>query len=311
MDENAVERDTENLNGLENKHEKNGEETTVVPLPIGRELSAIDTYPVSATERSRFFVIVGATGSGKTTLITSIYHFFLLGSYKDQYLFAGSKTLAAFEERAFYLRTTSMHSNVEMRRTPRGSIDSILHLRIKKLETDEIENLLFSDFSGEDYSGVSANVVAATEDFPIIGSASHIVLLLDGEKTASKKYRLAELQHMIHILRAFWDGHLVKKGSQIIIAVSKYDLVLAANDSSFDKFMQSILDKIIEQIPDLRDRCTLHLIASMPNDTTKLAVGYGIDKLLDALLDSPQYCAYKYDAPSLESQFNLWKRRMA
>ena len=311
MDENAVERDAENLSEFESNLEENGEETTVVPLPIGKELSAINTYPISAAEKSRFFVIVGAPGSGKTTLITSIYHSFLFGNYKAKYLFAGSKTLAAFEERAFNLRTTSMHSNAEMRRTPRGSIDSILHLRIKKLETDRIENLLFSDFSGDDYSSVSANVIAATEDFQIISSASHMVLLLDGDKIANKKYRLAELQHMIHILRAFWDGHLVKEGTQIIIAVSKYDLISAANDSSLNKFTQSILDRIIEQIPDLQDKCTLHFIAAMPKETAKLAVGYGIDKLLDALLESPHYCVYKHDALSLESQFNLWKRRMA
>lgn len=310
MDENAAEHDIENLNKLENNSEKDEIDATL-PLPIGRELSAKDTYSISATETSRFFVIVGANGSGKTTLITSIYHAFLVGSYSAKYLFAGSETLAAFEERSFYLRTISMHSNVEMRRTPRGSIDSILHLRIQKFETGGIENLLFSDFSGEDYNSVSANVDVAKEDFQIIGSASDIVLLLDGEKIASKKYRLAELQHIIHILRAFWDSHLVKDGAQVIIAVSKYDLVFSAYDESLDQFIKKIIDKIIEQIPELNDRCSLHLIASMPNDTTKLAVGYGIDKLLDALLDSPRCCAYKYEIPTLESQFNLWKRRMA
>jgi len=156
-------------------------------LPTGRELTAEDTYPLTATEKSRFFVIIGATGSGKTTLVTAIYHTFLKGNSKERYLFAGSKTLAAFESRSYYVRTASMRTNVEMRRTPRGSIDSILHLRLKECRTGSINNLLFSDFSGEDYSAVSANVVAAKEDFQIVKAARQIVVLLDGEKMITRQ----------------------------------------------------------------------------------------------------------------------------
>lgn len=314
MEEKIFEPNAQSLNTVDNIPEDDNDDddrVQVVQLPIGVELTAEDTYPITATEKSNFFVIVGSTGSGKTTLVTSIYHSFLSGKFEDKYLFAGSKTLAAFEERAFYLRTVSMRSCVEMRRTPRGSIDDILHLRVKTLETGKIVNLLFSDFSGEDYSSVSANVDAAIEYFQIVGSASHLVVLLDGEKIASKRYRLAELQQMIHVLRAFMDGQLIKEKTKIIIAVSKYDLVLAKNDESPDNFTQTILDRIIEQMPDMKDRCTLHLIASMPNDTTRLAVGYGIDKLLDALIESPQRRTYEYVPPPLKSQFNLWKGRMA
>lgn len=312
MEEDIVERKDEDSNESENNVEESLGEIISIPLPIGRELSADATYPLSAAEKSRFFVIVGATGSGKTTLVTSIYHEFLFGHHKNKYLFAGSKTLAAFEERSYYVRTTSMHSNVEMRRTPRGSIDSILHLRIKRCETGRIENLLLSDFSGEDYSAISANVTAAKEDFQILKSAKHIVVLLDGEKIAVSKFRLAELQRAIHILRTFYDANLIKSGAQIIIAISKYDLVFAANNDALSRFIDNIIRRVIEQIPELEGRCTLHSIASMPNDTSQFEVGYGIDELLDMLLFDSQPCnSNKNDTLSLSSQFNLWKRRMA
>ena len=129
-----------------------------IALPIGTELSGQDIYQIAASEKTQMFVIIGATGSGKTTLVTSIYHLLLSGSNITDFLFAGSNTLAAFEKRAFSLRTSSMQSHGEMMRTQRGSVDSFLHLRLKLTHTDEIRNLLFSDFSGEDFESVAKEV---------------------------------------------------------------------------------------------------------------------------------------------------------
>lgn len=203
-----------------------------------------------------------------------------------------------------------MRTNVEMRRTPRGSIDSILHLRLKECRTGSINNLLFSDFSGEDYSAVSANVVAAKEDFQIVNAARQIVVLLDGEKMITRQ-RLSELQSAIHILKTFLDGDIIRRDARVIIAISKYDLVSSRDDRRLDKFINSIITRVEELIPGLKGRCELHFIASMPNDCTNIDVGYGIDSLLDTLLLDPQYDdASVTNREGLSSQFNLWKERM-
>lgn len=47
---------------------------STIALPIGTELSGQDIYQIAASEKTQMFVIIGATGSGKTTLVTSIYH---------------------------------------------------------------------------------------------------------------------------------------------------------------------------------------------------------------------------------------------
>ena len=66
-----------------------------------------------------------------------------------------------------------------------------------------------------------------------------------------------------------------------------------------------------EPIPELKGRCVLHFIASMPNDSTNIGVGYGIDGLLDMLLLDPQYDDISVtNRDGLSSQFNLWKERM-
>ena len=51
---------------------------TSLPLALGRALTLDKLYPITAQEFSRFFAIIGDTGSGKTTLITSIYHLLLI-----------------------------------------------------------------------------------------------------------------------------------------------------------------------------------------------------------------------------------------
>lgn len=283
----------------------------MVSLPICEELMPEDTYPITASEESNFFVILGGTGSGKTTLITSIYHLFLTGDYKEKFMFAGSKTLGAFESRAFYLRTFSENTYANMRRTSVGSV-GVLHIKVKTRERENSSNLLFSDFSGEDLSNVVANVDAVREEFKIVGAASHLVVLLDGEKIASARYKLAELQSMIQTLRTFWDGGLINDRARVIVAVSKYDLLIDSAGKLKDPFPQSIIERILEQLPELNERLIFQYIASAPTETTVVKAGYGIDQLLEELLSPLDFVVANPDnIRNLKSQFNLWKGRRA
>lgn len=280
-------------------------------LPIYEELMPEDTYPITASENSNFFVIIGGTGSGKTTLITSIYHLFLTGTYKEKFMFAGSQTLSAFEARAFYLRTSSENTHVKMRRTPVGS-GGILHIRLKIKQQNDFTNLLFSDFSGEDLSNIVANIDAVKEDFKIVNSASHLVVLIDGEKIANMRYRISELQKMIQILRTFWDGGVINNNAKIIIVVSKYDLLIDKAGNLKDPFSQSIIERILEQLPELKGRLLFNYIASMPTETTILKAGYGVDQLLESLFNPSNPILSNSDtADNLKSQFNMWKGRLA
>lgn len=282
---------------------------STIALPIGTELSGQDIYQIAASEKTQMFVIIGATGSGKTTLVTSIYHLLLSGSNITDFLFAGSNTLAAFEKRAFSLRTSSMQSHGEMMRTQRGSVDSFLHLRLKLTHTDEIRNLLFSDFSGEDFESVLANTEATADEFGFIKAARHLIFLLDGEKIASKKYRYSELQRLIHMLRTFLAANLITKNNRIVVAVSKYDLIKKESTESLGRFMDGIQDEIVKQIPDIKDICTIQYIAPMPDDEKTLPTLYGLNDLLNSLLG---YAKNEYTTcgiPSLSSQFNKWKVR--
>lgn len=289
--------DETNTNGLE-----------AVRLPGGQPLSAEDLNPIFASEKSSLCVLVGDVGSGKTALLTYIYHAVLTGKYQEKYLFAGSQTLLAFEERAYTTRVDSMRTQPDVGRTPKGSIDKFLHLRFQRHDSGEIINLLTTDFSGEDYKEIHADVNAAQERFPIARAANHFLYMLNGEQLKRKRDRDGELLRMEHLLRTFSDGELLKCNSLILIVISKYDLIMEAGDSSFQDFTNGITTRVGKKIPALEGRCKLYQIAAMPNDAAICPVGYGVDQLLDDILaGSPARGeAAQRRFPKLKSQFNLW-----
>jgi len=238
---------------------------TAFPLDLGRALTLDNLYPITAQEFSRFFAIIGDTGSGKTTLITSIYHLFLDGKAPAPFLFAGSKTLWALEERAFYLRAASYRSDASMERTQRGVEESILHLRLKNQDTKRMLNLLFSDLQGEDFDDVTADVNAAKETFsPLFAAAQHIVVLLDGEKLLSSSSRSSATQRIAHLLHTLRDAELLGERSRVLLTISKYDLISARNDPRLIERIDRIPSIIISQLPDLKDRLEFFHLAAMP-----------------------------------------------
>lgn len=285
---------------------------TAFPLALGRALALDDLYPITAQECSRFFAIIGDTGSGKTTLITSIYHLFLDGKAPVPFLFAGSETLWALEERAFYLRAASYRSDASMERTQRGIEESILHLRLRNQDTKRMLNLLFSDLQGEDFDDVTADVDAAKETFsPLFTAARHIVVLLDGANLFNGSSRSSAAQRAAHLLRTLRDAGLLDERSRVLLTISKYDIILEQNDTRLVERVDRIPGIITSQLPELENRLEFFHLAAMPAVATKeVPVGYNVSALLNALLETPQLPTVQREVPPMRSQCNLWKERI-
>lgn len=286
-------------------------EAEMIPLSMGRGLTLEDLYPISACEQTHFCVFAGETGSGKTTLLTSIFHQFLRSADAFPYLFAGSQTLMSFEERAFYLRITSNRSDAEMKRTPRQSDDSILHLRLKHPNQLRAVNLLFSDLSGENFEAIIGDVDAAQEEFSRIFRMAHrIVLLLDGAKLISVQQRQETIQRMIHLIRTLWDGHLIGEASKLILVVSKYDLILAKHDEDLIKKIDRIPGIIQKRLSGVSCQFTFLRIAALADNEADVESGYGISELLIKLLEAHKRQLHSKPSPPIKAQFNLWKGRI-
>src|SRR5436309_12137608 len=84
-------------------------EPTSTDTLLLRSGAALDADGVAAIGSARSFhliVLAGEPGSGKTTLIASIYEQFLSGPL-DEFTFAGSQTLVGFELRCHESRVDS------------------------------------------------------------------------------------------------------------------------------------------------------------------------------------------------------------
>lgn len=302
---------SDNANVIENEVPEDIQQLddNVIVLPSGEALSMSEIYPISATENSKFVVMIGATGSGKTTLISFLYQIFLSPSRIKGYYFAGSKTLSAFEERSFYSRTVSYEATPDTIRTPRGLSNNILHIRILKKETSEITNLLLADISGEDYESVIGNTYAAKESFPIVSYAKSVVVLLDGNKLIKPRDRIDTIQQTIHLLKTFADSKLIRDDADIFLVISKFDLIKSRNDKELLTRINEITDKISEQVPNICNKLKLIKTAAMPNDENVVDIGYGVEDLLSCLLNRNILLKECTPIINMDSQFDLWKIR--
>lgn len=275
-------------------------------LPSGRALSIKEIYEITSTEKSKFIVLLGAVGSGKTAIISSIYNSFLNSPINNDYYFAGSKTLFDFEDRAFNTRTISNRLSPKHNRTYKNTYD-ILHIRIKDVLNNKFTNMLFADFSGEEYESAIGNIDYVRAEFPIIESASSIVTLIDGEKLSKPRTRGAEIQNSIQLLRTFVDSGLIRYNVPIILVVSKYDLVFNAN---VENWKETILSQFTQQLPMLQERIVIQEVAPLSEINDKICEGYGISKLFKTFLQKEIPLRRRHDLPSTNSQFEIWGRRL-
>ena len=213
------------LKSGENISEPDASLDGILELPQGKALEIDKTYEITAAKMTKLIILAGSAESGKTTLITSVYHLFQRGVFAG-YMFAGSKTLIGFEQRCHSARISSYNPKPQTKRTKRGISDSILHLSLRDNHCQgEKRDLLIADFSGEEYEDVIANVESAKSEYNIIKRADNFVLLIDGDNISQKHNRQSAKQQSILILRTFIDGGLLGSDSIVDVLISKYDIV--------------------------------------------------------------------------------------
>lgn len=295
----------ENLDINENNIEDvTTESMTNVYLPSGNALLPSEVYPITAAEKSKFVILLGAVGSGKTAICTSIYSCFLDGKFEVEYCFAGSKTLATFEEYSYLTRTTSEEPQPTHERTVKGT-QNVLHIRTYIPLEERYMNFLIADFSGEDYENVIGNVDYAKDEFQILRAASVVALVLDGEKMCKATTRVAEIQQSITLLRTFYDANLISNNKSIIILVSKFDLVQKAGVANWHEL---IMDKFKQQLPNLESNFIIKEVAPLSEHNDVVSVGHGIKDFFKEIMERKVVHMKNYELPDTESQFEIWGR---
>jgi len=250
-----------------------------ISLPNGKALTIEQTYHLTASNDTKVIFLIGPVACGKTTIETTLYQLFHDGSIEDYY-FAGSDTLDAFEQRAFTTRINSNNNIAETPRTPIGSSEIFLHLKLWNKKSEKTTNFLFSDLSGETFNEAIGNVEKMKENFSFLRYADYIISVLDGDLIVKKDMRLGAIEDMKSLLQTLYDAKLFNAQTKFQIVLSKYDLVLKDTDNDSENFIERQLDSVsnffFENSPDME----IFRVAAMPKDDSECHVGYGIKDLL-------------------------------
>ena len=201
-------------------------ESTFVNLPSGYGLDFDEAKLLTASKPTQVIVVAGPPGSGKTTLVTSLYEMFQWKKFAD-HLFEASETLPGFEQRCFLSRMASERSVPDTARTPLGNA-KYLHLRVcSDADLGKKVDLLLTDVSGESFRQACDHSEECVQ-LTFLKRADHLVLLIDGEKLAGRKTRWSASQTVSSLLQAFLDNHMLSVRTQVWVLFSKWDFVVSS-----------------------------------------------------------------------------------
>lgn len=250
-----------------------------VDLPRGSALTALEANPILARGDATTVLLAGEAESGKTTLLAALYERFQDGPFED-YLFAGSDTLPAFEERCFLARVASGRSTATTKRTTLTDSPRMLHLGLTHRTSRVHRDLLAVDVAGERFTAARNNN-DAWDAIPIMGSLDRFVLLIDGAKIAEPATRQQVLSASRQLMRSALEAGVVAPNI-VDVVVTKWDLVQQAGDQALSA-VENVLERLNAvagaegQINEIR--------TAARSETEFVAAGYGLDELLRSWLE--------------------------
>lgn len=258
------------------KEELNDE---AIAVNRGSALNFDEAYKLIASCDTKIIYLIGPANSGKTTIETTLYQLFHDRSIEDYY-FAGSETLNAYEERAFTTRINSNNEYAQTTRTPLNSSDIFLHLRVWNSKNGKIRDLLFADISGEEYRGVVGSVTKIREQLGHIRCADYIVSIIDGEEIIDTKLRLGAIEETKNLIRTVYDAGLFKVQTRFQVVFSKYDLILNDEKNNSKNFVEKQKNILESFFAGSIGRVEVFKVAAMPTQTESgCEIGYGINDL--------------------------------
>jgi len=252
--------------------------TDLINLPTGKELDDLEAANLQAARSVRLVVVAGPVGSGKTTLIASLYELFQWNRVSD-YSFGGSRTLPAFERRCYLSRIASERAAADTERTTYGEV-RYLHLQIWKEDfTRGPLDLLFTDITGESFES-ARNSIAECERLEFLRQADHFLLLLDSEKLVRKEKRWQVAHEGMMLLRSCLDSKMLSGTSLVNVVFAKFDYLHAAWNEENDRFLEKVMDEFQKEFGSRVGRLTFSQVAARPTESPKLNFGHGLPELL-------------------------------
>lgn len=261
----------------------NEQRARTLELPLGEALTIAESLPITLARRTQLIVVAGAVGSGKTTLIASLFHLFQRGPFAG-YLFAGSDTLIGFDRRCHLARIASGAATADTERTKRGVDRQFLHLRVRKEDCETPpRDLLISDLSGEDYRDAKDSIDECRR-LPLLRRADHFLVLVDSVQLAQLDSRQRAKNEAAMLLRSCIDAEQLGIHSMVDLLCTKWDLVEQGDEAGTVAFVEDFQRYMSEQYVPKLNRLRFSRIAARPT-TPGFALGYGLAELFPAWVE--------------------------
>lgn len=252
----------------------------------GDALSPEESFSIAAASRPTVVVFAGQVGSGKTTLMTSLYERLGHGPVAGR-LFAGSRTLPGFERRCHLGRIASGLASPDTERT---AFDALpwLHLRTRAADlASPSHDLLLGDFYGEHFTRLVAGTTQPHE-MPFLRRADHVCLIINGERIASEVDRVFERQAAHDLLGALAQDGTLASTQVLSLVLTKLDIVRRAGSGA-----QTVADDVLRELADeLRashaDTDVPIVLTAARSTIPELPLGHGLEELLALWVRKPQ-----------------------
>jgi len=296
---------------------RSGQDTapaTNVALSSGEDLTPEAASAITQRSVTRVILFAGAAGSGKTTLMASIYEQFQEHPLAG-YLFAGSHTLAGFEQRCHLARIASERPRPDTERTSIAQGLRFLHLCVRREDLhDPSRDLLLADISGERFR-LARDSTDECEGLDILLRADRLVILVDCERLIESRKRHQAAVEPQTLVRSFLDAEMLTRHTHVDVVFAKWDLVQTAGAghaglSYIDTVRAQFTERFDGRVRDLR----FFYIAARPIPAADMPIGAGLDDLFKAWMteDAPDRhrmnAAHFYTGANREFDHYLWKR---
>lgn len=256
-----------------------------VALPDGRALTAERATATVRSALTRVVVLAGDVESGKTTLAAGLYERFQNGPYAGL-LFAGSLTLAGFEERCHTARMASERMRPVTLRTSTSEDFRFLHLRLRSTQSrGEIRDLLITDLSGERYQ-LARDSSEEVKLLTALRRADHVALLVDGAQLLKAETRHEAATNPQALLRSCLDEGMLDTRTHVQVVFSKWDLV-STGPTAADaiQFTENVVTTAFRRFEHRLGSLEFVRVAARPDRATGVPAPLGLDRLLDVWLE--------------------------
>jgi hypothetical protein len=211
-------------------------EPEFVELFAGDALTATDAQVITLRSPTHVVVFAGAVGSGKTTVLASIYERLNQGSFAG-FKFARSRTLLGFEQICHSNRLESGRVQPDTLRTALTHEAKYYHLALRPEGSyRDRRDVLLSAMSGELFR-MAKDKQEEAERLTFLRRADTFVVLVDGGRLADKEHRNSAKAHAVGILQSLLDAEMVRSDCRVEIVFSKFDRIAAAGEPAL-RFLQ-------------------------------------------------------------------------